>query len=316
MKVTDFLAEFYPDEAEPIWLRTFDAKGLPKGTHGYVQKIETCRAELATDRALQNKLKGINQKQGIYFVVNAGGNADTDIDRINAIFCEMDDKTIEEQHDILDHTSPWNTSFRVETRKSVHAYWLLKEPISSQDFLNLQQGLISFFKSDVSIKNLSRVMRVPFFNHVRYDDGYKYQPVTINMHQPFRYSLAELKEGFPYAPPPRVPLQWEPTSGRMETLEDVKVELRRRIMEMDSWTTSGRWGCANGKCHNGEGDTGLRIDLISGAVTCWSDCSLKEILAAFGLELPKTENRKFEYLPRREQKSALYQWYQGRKVNG
>lgn len=311
MSVTKFLQQFYPDPAEPIWLRTFDAKGLSKGLHGFPQNIETCISELSGDKALQNRLKQINEKQGIYFVVNAGGTKDAEITRINAIFCEIDDKPIIEQHDIFDNHSPWSPSIRIETKKSVHAYWLLSEPITTDDFLNLQQGLIKFYNSDKSIKNLSRVMRVPHFNHVSYDNGYNYQRINCHTFRPdFVYSLAELREGFPYTPPKRHVEQYTP-SGRMETLDDVKAELRRRIMDMESWRTHGKWGSANGRCHNGEGDTGLRVDLASGAVTCWSECSLKQILEAFGLELPKS--RKFDYIDPRPQRSELYQWYQENK---
>ncbi len=308
MSITKFLEQFYPDPAEPIWLRTFDAKHIPKGNAGIPQKIETCLEELRTSTQLQVKLKEINRRQGIYFVVNSGGSRDEDISRVNAIFCEMDDKPLIDQHDIFDNQSPWYPSIRVETKKSVHSYWLLSESITNENFLELQQGLIAFYKSDKSIKNLSRVMRVPFFNHVDFSGGYQYQQVKLHTFRPeLRYSLAELREGFPHTPPPRYVEKWEKPSGRIETLDDVKAELRRRIMATDSWKAHGKWGSANGRCHDGEGDTGLRIDLASGAVTCWSQCTLKQILEAFGLELP--QNRKFEYIPRREQTSDLYRWY-------
>ncbi len=314
MRVTDFLAQFYPDPAEPIWLRTFDAKGLPKGVNGYPQNIETCLDQLRTDTAFQKRLRTLNEKQGIYFVVNAGGTHDRDINRVNAIFCEIDDRPLDEQHDTFDNLAPWAPSIRIETKKSVHAYWLCSDDLTTEHFLNLQQGLIKFFNSDVSIKNLSRVMRVPFFQHVSFNEGYKYQPIKLHTFRPdLKYTLAELQEGFPYISLVRSVPVYEPV-GRLETLEDVKAELRARIMAMDSWTAHGKWGCANGVCHNGEGDTGLRIDLASGAVTCWSKCTLKQILAAFGLEIPRRNgDRSFEYIPRREQKSDLHTWYQGRK---
>lgn len=309
MSVSEFLQQFYPDPAEPIWLRTFDAKGLPKGVHGFPQNIETRIEQIRTDVAFQNRLKQINEKQGIYFVVNSGGTKDAEITRINAVFCEIDDKPIIEQHDIFDNESPWSPSIRIVTRKSVHAYWLPSEPLTTENFLELQQGLIKFYNSDKSIKNLSRVMRLPFFNHVRFDGEYKYQKITAHtMNTHFTYSLAELKAGFPYTPPKQQEPTFAQPSGRLETLDDVKAELRSRIMQMDSWKAHGKWGSANGRCHNGEGDTGLRIDLASGAVTCWSECSLKTILEAFGLELPKS--RRFDYIPRREQRSELYRWYQ------
>lgn len=312
MTITEFLSQFYPDETESLWLRTFPAKGVPKDKIGYPQKIETSVQQIRSDHDLQLRLREINRTQGIYFVVNAGGSKDADINRINAIFCEMDDRPIITQHDIFDNESPWPPSIRVETKKSVHAYWLLSEQMKVNEFEDLQQGLIKFFGSDPAISNPSRVMRVPMFNHVSWNDGYVYQKVTPHTFRPdYRYSLAELKEAFPYTrpePPLRV---YERPNGAMETLDDVKAELRARIMQLPSWRSHGKWGSANGVCHNGEGDTGLRIDLASGTVTCWSKCSLKQILNAFGLELPR--NRNFEYVPRRRQTSELYRWYAERK---
>jgi len=309
--VTEFLSAFYPDETEPIWFRTFDSKHIPKDLIGFPQNIETSRKQLATDRALQERLREINRTQGIYFVVNAGGKKDADITRINAIYCEIDDRPIIEQHDFFDNQSAWMPSIRIETRKSVHAYWLLSEPVTVAEFENLQHGLIQFHRSDKSIHNPSRVMRVPFFNHVHFENGYQYQKIACHTWRTdLRYTLAELQQGFPYTKPKPQVYDFKP-SGRMETLDDVKAELRRRIMETPSWKSHGKWGSANAKCHNGEGDTGIRIDLASGAVTCWSECTLKQILEAYGLELP--QSRKWEYQPRRQQTSELYQWYQAQK---
>lgn len=313
MRITEWLEHFFPDEAEPIFLRSFDPKHLPVEKKGYPQIIETCRAEMRTDKTLQKRLRSINETQGIYFVVNAGGNRDSEITRINAVFCEMDDKTIQQQHDILDYESPWSPSLRIETRHSVHAYWLLSEPITVDNFKELQQGLIKFYSSDPSIKNPSRVMRVPMFNYVGYDNGYNYQPITSHTYRyDFRYSLAELREGFPYNPPKKHVEQYRKPAQTPQTLDEVKAELRARVMELPSWTTSGKWGCANGVCHGGKGDTGLRVDLASGAVTCWSNCTLEQILQAFGLEIPRKGD--VQFVPKREQKSELYRWLQQEKM--
>ncbi len=309
MKITEALGMFFPDEAEPIYLRSFAPKGLPSHIKSYPQTIETCRAQLQSDKALQQRLKQINETQGIYFVVNAGGNKDSEINRINAIFCEIDDLPIQRQHDIYEYESPWMPSMRVVTRNSVHAYWLLEEPISNEDFLQLQKGLIQYYKSDPSIKNLSRVMRVPYFNYVWYENGYQYQPIFIQHWSYFKYTLAELKEAFPYNDPAK-PSFPQVTTG--STLDEVKRELRERVMALPSWKSHGKWGSANGVCHDGKGDTGLRVDLASGAVTCWSECSLERILSAFGLEMPKKRDD-WAYGSRKHQSSDLHRWYQERK---
>lgn len=309
MTITEALGMFFPDEAEPIWLRSFAPKGLPPEIQSYPQVIETCRAEMRLDKTLQMRLKKINETQGLYFVVNAGGNKDADINRINAVFCEIDDRPIQRQHDIYEYESPWMPSMRVVTKNSVHAYWLLEEPISVQDFTQIQHGLIQYYKSDASIKNPSRVMRVPYFNYVWYENGFQYQPITIHHWSHHRYSLAELKEAFPYTPPPKPTF----TIRSGDSLEQVKAELRARVMQLPSWKSHGKWGSAKGICHDGQGDTGLRVDLASGAVTCWSNCSLQRILNAFGLELPSKDRGDWQYVPKRHQTSDLHRWYQQRK---
>ncbi len=162
LSITEFLMPFFPDESEPLYLFGYSPKETPENLKGKPNRIETCRAELKTDAALQKRLRGINKTQGVYFVVNAGGTLKPEINRINAVFCEIDDLPIIEQHDVFDN-APYPPSIRVETRKSVHAYWLLEHDISIDDFIFIQRGLIEYFKSDKAIKNQNRVMRLPFF---------------------------------------------------------------------------------------------------------------------------------------------------------
>ena len=309
--VTEFLSVFYPDPNEPIWLRSFDAKKVPREMSQRVEQIEVTRERLSADKDLQRRLVVINKRQGLYFVVNAGGNNDADINRINAVFCEFDNKPMIEQHDIFDNIAPWMPSIRIETRKSVHAYYLLSEPITVEQFKSIQLGIIKLLGSDPAIKNPSRVMRLPFFNHVAYDGGYQYQKITCHTFRPdLRYSLAELTEGFPYKPKQ---YHYQPMYSPDISLEAVKAELRTRVMNTETFRRHGKWGSANARCHGGEGPTGLRVDFESGAVTCWSDCSLEKILNAYGLEMPRGNKSGFEYIPRRQQKSELYRWYQGVK---
>ena len=63
--------------------------------------------------------------RGIFFVVNSGGNSDRKINKINAQFFECDTLSLEEQ---LENISkfPLEPSIIVQTKKSLHVYFLIK----------------------------------------------------------------------------------------------------------------------------------------------------------------------------------------------
>jgi len=112
-----------------------------------------------------SQLKKENKTRGVYFVVNSGGQSDADITKFNAVFCEVDNLPLADQHKLYNNC-PLAPSIRVETKKSVHAYWLLEPGATEAEWRRAQQGLIEYFKSDPAIKNPSRVMRVPGYDHI------------------------------------------------------------------------------------------------------------------------------------------------------
>lgn len=311
MQISKLLAPFYPDENAPIWLRTFDAKGLPKELTKRVVQLKTSRNELANDTTVQVKLTAINQQQGIYFVVNPGGNSDEEITSSHVVFCEMDDRPLAEQHRIMDEFI-FPPSIRFETRKSVHCYWLLKDDITPEKFTAIQERLILQFASDKSLHNPSRVMRVPLYNHVHYQDGeFIYKPIAVHTFEPRqKYSSADIESALPQLQR-AVKKVWSPLS--LDDREGVMVELRHRIMQTPEYRSHGEWGCTKGICHNGEGNNGLRINLASGIVSCWTGCKLKEIASAFNLQFP--EKGLIGYAPKRKQTSELYQFLQDSKLD-
>ncbi len=161
----EFLLAIVPDENETINLRTIGAKG----TSAIAAKTyATTVNNLAKEEFPNNNFRNENQQSGIYFVVNSGGNSDADITRYNAFFVENDNLTIDEQHKALDN-APIQPSIRIETKKSVHSYWLTNGDCSESEWRDIQARLITNFDGDKSIKNPSRTMRLPFFNHVSYD---------------------------------------------------------------------------------------------------------------------------------------------------
>jgi putative DNA primase/helicase len=172
--LSNFLAAFFPDPKEEIRLRALP----PKGAEGVSRCFSVSRCDLLSIPKLQEQLNEINKEKGLFFVVNSGGDSDAEIHRFNAFFCEADEGTIAEQHRILD-SSLVATSMRVETLKSVHAYWLINGDCDAHAWRDIQTRLIHHFNADARIKNPSRLMRLPFFNHVSFDEqsqAYSYKP--------------------------------------------------------------------------------------------------------------------------------------------
>lgn len=103
--------------------------------------------------------------RGIFFVVNSGGNSDRKINKINAQFFECDTLSLEEQ---LENISkfPLEPSIIVQTKKSLHVYFLIKNG-KVEKFRDIQKKLAKHFNGDGSCINESRVMRGPGFYHCK-----------------------------------------------------------------------------------------------------------------------------------------------------
>jgi hypothetical protein len=248
------------------------------------------RAALDASPSVLRKLQAYNKTRGVYFVVNAGGDKAEQITRVNAFFAEIDDMPIPEQHTLLD-ACPVPTSARVETKKSVHGYWFARPGNATlEEFDEIQRRLIHHFKSDPKIKDRSRLMRLPGFNHVAYRDGLlDIKPVAVvQFARSLKYTAAEMLAAFPAVPAaPKPRFDFRPRRAA-DTLEEHKRELGACIAAHESARRngSGNWDC-RGVCHDGKGATGLFYDPKTNGVTCNSGCDLATIARAFGVRMPE-----------------------------
>ena len=184
-----FLSAFY-DPDDIVYFRHFDDKkrGTDPGhnkecrMNNLMSILPVLRKENAAD-------------QGIYFVVNGGGQSDAAVKkagRCRAQFMECDEIPL---HDQLEQINSFmlEPSIVVKTRKSLHAYWILKNG-NINHFREIQQGLVRQFNSDPVIVNESRVMRLPGFNHCKQDPI----PVTVIHWRPdLKYTQLELAKALP-----------------------------------------------------------------------------------------------------------------------
>lgn len=194
----DFLGAFFSEVNSEICFRAFKPKDAPDVPSNRPQKLQMKLSELASGCG-ESELRGLNQTRGIYFAPNAGGHTDAEIREYKAVFVEKDDLTICEQHELLDR-APLKTSIRVETKRSVHAYWLLKPGCSAKDWKDAQALIIEFFDGDRANKNPSRLMRLPGFEHLTYVSNGELERklVSIVEFQPaVRYSIDDILAAFP-----------------------------------------------------------------------------------------------------------------------
>lgn len=189
-----FLAAFH---GGPYGLRSFADR--PEGRGGRGRNRTVTAAELADHAGtLLDELRAENdgEQRGIFFVVNPGGHKDAEITAVAAQFVEADDLPLAQQWDNL-MAFPLAPSIVVQTRKSLHGYWLLagdgdhgRSRIAPTDqpqtlvsdtadsarlarFTPLQKMLAAHFAGDPVIANPSRVMRLPGFDH------HKGEPVAV-----------------------------------------------------------------------------------------------------------------------------------------
>lgn len=182
----EFLRPFF-DSGETVHLRVFNDRkgGAFKGT-----KLECAVGRIST--IISTLQKHNAQNRGIFFVVNFGGDCDGDISRINAVFVENDNLTIDDQIARLEGFS-LPPSLMVKTAKSIHAYWLVKG-FQVSDFRHIQKRLIDQFDGDPTCVNESRILRLPGFYHCK---GEPVMVECVKFAPELRYSMKELEESLP-----------------------------------------------------------------------------------------------------------------------
>ena len=111
-----------------------------------------------------------SEGRGVYAVINDGGDTDSEITQCRAVFCEWDDRPKDWQVDAWQHLLLPEPTFQVDTGgKSIHNYWVFAEPIPVDDWKSIQTRLLDHADADRSLKNPSRVMRLPGTFHIDAD---------------------------------------------------------------------------------------------------------------------------------------------------
>ena len=144
-----------------VRLRSFFPKGhfLKDQDHG-----KKSHADLAWITQCQE------EGRGVYVVINNGGDTDSSITDCKAFFYEHDDIPKSEQIDLWKSLGLPLPSIRVDTGgKSIHNYWILKKAIDPKTWKPIQERLLDYADADRSLKNPSRVMRLPGTHYMNKD---------------------------------------------------------------------------------------------------------------------------------------------------
>lgn len=184
------------ESAERFEFRTFDdseerkrsgtlRKELTQKHSGSLNDVAATLAELNSVGA------------GVYVVVNAGGQSGEEINRVRAVFADLDGTPLEpalacgiEPHVILE-SSPGRW----------HVYWLV-DGLPPAEFKALQQAIIARLGSDKSVCDLPRVMRLPGFDH-RKDGVHRVRIIHESGALP--YTAERIRAAFPPAREPARP---------------------------------------------------------------------------------------------------------------
>ncbi len=191
-------------------IKQLELLGYQRGDAVYVRaflpKEDPCYAPGTGRKADHLNFKQILQWQqqgyGIYFVINGGGHKDEDVQLCRAVFIEHDDLEIELQRDLWQTFSLPEPTFQVQTRKSIHSYWVFEKPTSVEEWKQLQTDLLTYTSADPAIKNPSRVMRLAGAWHIK--PGEEPLRCDIISQSGLRYTYEELRSSVPLSQNPEL----------------------------------------------------------------------------------------------------------------
>jgi hypothetical protein len=185
-----------------------------------------------------------DEGRGVYFVVNNGGDTKAEITEIIAYFAEFDEGTKEEQLRRLNRSPLLTPSFVIDNGgKSIHLFWVLDEPIicravascpNKAQWTAEQERIIAALGSDPSIKDPSRVLRMPAAWYAKADGSWGGQARVISGTRQ-RVSRQEFLDCLPELPktttPPSLHIQALPAQPAAQTSQGDAERTRRRMLD-------------------------------------------------------------------------------------
>ncbi|SPF49192.1 conserved hypothetical protein [Candidatus Desulfosporosinus infrequens] len=148
------------------------------------------------------------QDYEIYFVVNGGGYKNRDINKINAVFIDLDCPKVNDQLPQMNAVDDFKQqsmvaiqdfqptpSIIVESRNGYHVYWLLHEGATIEQFKDCEARLVKHFNADPKVQKPCNLMRVPGFYWCKdVDNKFLVEIIEFNNH---RYKVEDIHDALP-----------------------------------------------------------------------------------------------------------------------
>lgn len=216
-----------------------------------------------------------------YAVIANGGHKQADIADCPALFLEFDAPVTKEEAMHKVAAFPLDPSILIESRSGYHLYWLLQKPTTPRLWRQLQWRLIECFESDAGIEDPSRVMRLPGFKHLKWEQ----EPFEIQMHiceADRKYALEDFDAVLPDVPEWR--LRLERYSKPYNFVQDDRgqewdIRNFKHVLQHYRENARREWDTAQCPVHGADGHSkdSLHINNSTGAFRCWNGCDSKEI---------------------------------------
>jgi len=149
-------------EGDTIRIRFLGGKGL--------ENLPPEKIECPLQKLDWRKLNDLQNKgYGAYFAVNGHFRQD-ETKKGRAFFVEWDDLPKPEQWMLLEDLERRGLekpTFVIESRRSLHAYWVLEKPVEREAWEAVQRNFVTVCKANSAVKNINHLMRLGGSFHIQ-----------------------------------------------------------------------------------------------------------------------------------------------------
>lgn len=179
-----FIKTLAGESEAPVTFQAFDDDAKRKGR-------ELARVMHGSIHELADTLAALNDRgAGVFVCVNetdGNGRTAANVIGLRALFVDADETE-------LPTTWPLEPSIIVQSKRGLHAYWLLHPGEPLELFTGAQKQLATTLGTDPKVSDLPRVMRLPGFMHRK---GEPFQVRLVSAEPENVYSVWQLLQAFP-----------------------------------------------------------------------------------------------------------------------
>jgi hypothetical protein len=182
-----------------------------------------------------------NQGAGVFTTVNRclGRRSKDNVTKLRAVHADVDAATDHQRRTLLESIPPSIIVTSSEPTK-LHLYWQLNEADAQEkDAVGQLNRLLAYdYGADKAATDISRILRLPGFKHMKYRHLGQ-TPIVTAVYNSHIYSLAEVQASFPPTEP--TPIQHQTRQESADTLSKIEAEVvaEMKVRRPELW--SGTW---------------------------------------------------------------------------